>query len=101
MTKLDKMMMITAWGPGNKNSNRPPVNFMQLYFGQMKDDWGFWAGALPLKYNPSLDLHFYSDKLVDIPFVLFNNNSIQVLQDINLCNGHKLNWFLSVDNNVS
>ena len=92
---------ITAWGPGNKNSNRPPVNFMQLYFGQMKDDWGFWAGALPLKYNPSLDLHFYSDKLIDIPFVLLNNSSTTGFAGYKVINdGQKINWFLSVDNNV-
>jgi len=67
----------------------------------MKDDWGFWAGAFPLKYNPSLDLHFYSDKLVDIPFVLFNNSSTTGFAGYKSMYGYKLNWFLSVDNNVT
>ena len=101
MTTMGLDDEITAWGPGNQNSNRPPVNFMQLYFGSMKDDWGFWAGAFPLKYNPSLDLHFYSDKLVDIPFALFNNSSITGFAGYKSMYGHKLNWFLSVDNNVT
>ena len=59
--------------PGNVSSYRPTVSFMELYFGNMKEDWGFWAGAFPLKYNSSLDLHFYSDKLVDMPFILFGH----------------------------
>jgi hypothetical protein len=101
MTTMGVDEDITAWGPGNQNSNRPPVNFMQLYFGSMKDDWGFWAGAFPLKYNPSLDLHFYSDKLVDIPFVLFNNSSTTGFAGYKSMYEHKLNWFLSVDNNVT
>jgi len=86
--------------PGNINSYRPTVSFMELYFGSMKDDWGFWAGAFPLKYNPSLDLHFYSDKLVDIPFVILNNGSTLGFAGYKALMGHKLNWFLSVDNNV-
>ena len=86
--------------PGNINSYRSTVSFMELYFGSMKDDWGFWAGAFPLKYNPSLDLHFYSDKLVDIPFVLLNNGSTLGFAGYKALMGHKLNWFLSVGNNV-
>ena len=31
MTTMGVDEDITAWGPGNQNSNRPPVNFMQLY----------------------------------------------------------------------
>jgi len=87
-------------GPGNLNSYRPVANFMQLYFGNIKEDWGFWAGAFPLSYNSALDLHFYSDKLIDMPFVLFNNSSITGFSGYRLLMGQKLNWFLSVDNNV-
>ena len=79
---------------------KPTMSFMELYFGQMKDDWGFWAGIFPLKYNPSLDLHFYDDKLVDIPFVLLSNGSIGGFAGYKTVMGHKLNWFLSVDSNV-
>ena len=87
-------------GPGNLNSYRPTANFMQLYFGKINDEWGFWAGAFPLSYNSSLDLHFYSDKLVDMPFVLFNNSSTLGFSGYRTLMGYKLNWFLSVDNNV-
>ena len=87
-------------GPGNLNSYRPTANFMQLYFGKTNDEWGFWAGAFPLSYNSSLDLHFYSDKLVDMPFVLFNNSSTLGFSGYRTLMGYKLNWFLSVDNNV-
>tara|TARA_B100000945_G_scaffold112879_1_gene89406 strand:+ start:51 stop:1088 length:1038 start_codon:yes stop_codon:yes gene_type:complete len=79
---------------------KPTISFMELYFGQMKDDWGFWAGIFPLKYNPSLDLHFYDNKLVDIPFVLLSNGAIGGFAGYKTLMGHKLNWFLSVDSNV-
>jgi len=79
---------------------KPTMSFMELYFGQMKDDWGFWAGIFPLQYNPSLDLHFYDDKLVDIPFALLSNGSIGGFAGYKTVMGHKLNWFLSVDSNV-
>ena len=79
---------------------KPTMSFMELYFGQMKNDWGFWAGIFPLKYNPSLDLHFYDDKLVDIPFVLLSNGAIGGFAGYKTVMGHKLNWFLSVDSNV-
>tara|TARA_B100002051_G_scaffold226103_1_gene221685 strand:+ start:39 stop:1079 length:1041 start_codon:yes stop_codon:yes gene_type:complete len=86
--------------PGNINSYRPTVSFMELYFGNKKEDWGFWAGAFPLKYNSSLDLHFYSDVLVDIPFVLLNNSSTLGFAGYKVFVGTKINWFVSVDNNV-
>lgn len=86
--------------PGILTSYRPSVSFMELYFGQMKENWGFWAGAFPLKYNPSLDLHFYDDKLVDIPFALFSNSSTLGFAGYKVISGYKFNWFLSVDNNV-
>ena len=45
-------------------------------------------------------MHFYSDKLVDIPFVILNNGSTLGFAGYKALMGHKLNWFLSVDNNV-
>ena len=79
----------------------PSISFMELYFGYMDEKCGFWAGAFPLKNNPGLDLHFYSDKLVDIPFILFNNGSITGFSGYRVLMGQKINWFLSVDNNVT
>ena len=81
-------------------SFNPSLSFMELYFGNMKDDWGFWAGAFPLQYSAALDLHFYSDKLVEIPFILFSNGSVGGFAGYRTIVGHKLNWFLSVDDDV-
>lgn len=86
--------------PGILTSFRPTVSFMELYFGNMSEDWGFWAGAFPLKYNSALDIHFYSDKLVDIPFANFNNGSTLGFAGYKTLMDYKINWFLSVDNNV-
>ncbi len=86
-------------GPGIPNSHRPMVSFLELYYGYAKEDCGFWVGAFPLKYTPALDLHFYSDKLVDIPFVLYNNSSINGLAGYQVIKDKKINWFLSVDLN--
>ena len=79
----------------------PSVSFMELYFGYKNEKCGFWAGAFPLKYNPGLDLHFYADKLVDIPFVLFSNGSVGGFAGYHTILNHQLNWFLSVDSNVT
>lgn len=87
-------------GPGITNSNRPELHFLNLYFGYMKDACGFWAGAFPLKGNSALDLHFYSDKPVDIPWTIQNNNSITGFSGYQKIKNYKLNWFLSIDNNV-
>ena len=86
-------------GPGIPNSHRPMVSFLELYYGYAKEDCGFWVGAFPLKYTPALDLHFYSDKLVDIPFVLYNNSSINGFAGYQVIKDKKVNWFLSVDLN--
>ena len=86
-------------GPGNSNSHRPTLSFLELYYGYAKEDCGFWVGAFPLKYTPALDLHFYSDKLVDIPFVLYNNSSINGFAGYQVIKDKKINWFLSVDLN--
>ena len=88
-------------GPGNSNSHRPTLSFLELYYGYAKEDCGFWVGAFPLKYTPALDLHFYSDKLVDIPFVLYNNSSINGFAGYQMINDKKVNWFLSVDLNLT
>jgi len=92
---------ITSNG-GNFNSFKPDVNFLELYYGYTKENSGLWVGTFPLKYTPALDLHFYSeDKLVDIPFVLYNNSSINGFAGYQMINDKKVNWFLSVDLNLT
>ncbi|MDB3868559.1 hypothetical protein N9263_00690 [Candidatus Marinimicrobia bacterium] len=80
-------------------TNKPELSFMEIYFGYQDEDCGYWAGLLPLKSNPSLDIHFYYDKLVDIPFVLNSNSSIAGIAGFSTIFNNKLNWFLSMDEN--
>ena len=77
----------------------PELSFLELYYGYAKENSGLWVGTFPLKYTPALDLHFYSDKLVDIPFVLYNNSLINGLAGYQVIKNKKVNWFLSVDEN--
>ena len=78
---------------------KPELSFMEIYFGYQDKDCGYWAGLLPLKSNPALDIHFYSDDLVDIPFVLKSNSTIAGLSGFSTISNHKLNWFLSMELN--
>ena len=82
-------------GMSNPNSFRPQVSFLNLYYGIKKENFGFWGGAFPIKYNPSLDLHFYPNKVVDIPWLLWNNGSTTGFAGYI----YKLNWFISLDEN--
>ncbi|OUW60998.1 MAG: hypothetical protein CBD58_03865 [bacterium TMED198] len=91
--------------PGITSSYRPSASFSEAYFGYADDSCGFWSGAFPLKYNSSLDLHFYSgayglDNLVDIPFAVFSNSSVTGFAGYNTVLSQKFNWFLSVDKNL-
>ncbi len=101
MTKMGSITSGPSDGPGNLNSNRPNLSFLELYYGYMQEDKGLWVGAFPLKYTPAYDLHFYSDKLVDIPFVLFNHSSVTGMAGYKIVGDYKLNWFLSLDENVT
>ena len=87
-------------GPGNINSSRPSVFFTELYFGYSNEKCGLWVGAFPIKHTPSLDLHFYYDKLVDIPFATYNYSSTIGLAGYKTLFNQKINWFLSVDENI-
>lgn len=86
-------------GPGNYNSYRPQVNFLELYYGFYTEKFGIWAGAFPLKYNPALDIHYYPWQMVDIPWARYNNNTITGFAGYNYLLKYKINWILSVDKN--
>ena len=81
--------------PGKQHSIRPQISFLNLYFGIKKENFGLWGGLIPLEHNPSLDIHYYSDLIIDIPWSRLNNNSIAGFSGYI----YKLNWFLSVDQN--
>ena len=81
--------------PGSFNSSRPKLSFLNLYYGLKREKFGIWGGAFSLKSSPSLDIHFYPDKMVDIPWALFNNESTTGFAGyIGL-----VNWFISIDGN--
>ena len=82
-------------GPGYAISSRPELSFLNLYYGFKKENFGFWGGAMPLKYNSSLDIHFYPDKMVDIPWILWNNGSMTGFSGYI----YNFNWFLSINEN--
>ena len=88
-------------GPGIESSYRPLVSFMELNFGYKAESCGYWAGIFPLKSNPSLDIHFYPNKLVDIPFALYSNGAIMGMGGYKTFFSNKVNWFMSVDKNVT
>lgn len=94
MTKMSPGSI--AYPDYSPSPTRPSVSFLELYYGYAKEDSGFWAGALPLKYSPALDLHFYADTIVDIPWILYNS-TITGFSGYQTIKGNKLNWFLSVD----
>ena len=84
--------------PGHLNSSRPQVDFLQLYFGYKKENSGFLGGAFPLKSNPALDIHFYPNKIVDIPFSSLNNGALTGFAGYRKISNYNFDWFLSVDN---
>lgn len=57
------------------NAGRGSVDFVFLYLGMKRDKWGFEVGAIPLYSldNPLLDIHFYPELMVDIPFYIYSN----------------------------
>jgi hypothetical protein len=85
------------------SAGRGSLSFMELYFGLKRDNFGFAMGVLPLSgfKNPGLDLHFYPSKVVDIPWLIYNNNAYHGFSAYYKVGPGKLNALLSVDNNVT
>ena len=81
---------------------RTTVDFMELYFGHNGEKCGFSAGIIPMKSigNPTLDLHFYPQDVVDIPFYILNNDATHGFNFYKNIFGGKLDAFLTVDENV-
>ena len=85
---------------GDNNSVRPFIAFTKLYFGYQGDKRGFWAGIVPIGNSSAFDLHFYPENLVDIPWTILNNNCTTGIAGYENFSDYKLDWFLSVDQNV-
>ncbi len=81
-------------------AGRGSVDFMELYFGHNGDTFGWSAGIIPVAHNPMLDIHFYPTRMVDIPWLIFNNGAAHGF-DLNYkIAGNKLDVKILVDNNV-
>ncbi len=83
------------------SSGRGAVSFMELYYGLKRANYGFQMGILPLSgySNPSLDLHFYPTKVVDIPWLIWNNNALHGFSGYYKAGPGTLKAWVSVDNN--
>ena len=85
-----------------ETAGRASVDFMYLYFGRKTNLWGFDAGIIPFNgmKKPQLDLHFYPNKMVDIPYTIFNNNGTHGFCGFYKLGQGKLNALISVDDNL-
>ena len=57
------------------SAGRSPLSFMEVYFGQQNQTFGWSAGIIPVPHNPLYDMHFYPGKMANIPWLLYNNAS--------------------------
>ncbi len=82
-------------------ASRGPVDFMQIYFGRKTKEFGFWGGLFPLNSlaNPLLDLHYYSDIMIDVPFLLYSNMGAHGFAGYVAVGKSKLDLALLVDDN--
>jgi hypothetical protein len=82
-------------------SIKSAVYFNQLYFGRSTENWSFAGGLIYLngQANPMLDLHFYADKMVDIPYSLNSNNSAFGFTNTVKVGPGKLTAIIMADNN--
>ena len=85
---------------GGNNSARPFIAFAELYFGYKGAKRGVWAGVVPLGNSSVFDLHFYPEDLVDIPWTTLNNNCTTGIAGYENFSDYKLDWFLSIDQNI-
>ena len=100
MTKMGADPDVLYNLPGDMNSTRPFISFTELYFGYKDSKRGAWAGIVPLGNSAIFDLHFYPENLVDIPWSTFNNNCTTGIAGYENFSDYKLDWFLSVDQNI-
>ncbi len=80
---------------------RPGVHFMEMYFGRNTDNYGFIGGIIPINAvaNPIYDLHYYPERMVDIPFAIFSANGALGFDAYYKLGGGKLGVRALVDNN--
>lgn len=92
----------TPSGSSVAGAGRGSVDFMLIYFGRKTEKFGYWGGLIPIDgiNNPLYDVHYYSNKMVDVPFFIFSNNGAHGFSGyVGLNNGTKINASIIVDNN--
>ena len=56
---------------------KPSVAFTQMFLGYKSEMWGFMGGQIPMNgiTNPMLDVHYYPNKMIDIPWTIYGLGS--------------------------
>lgn len=83
-------------------ATRGSVDFMLVCFGRKTKRFGYMGGLMPVDgiKNPMFDLHYYSDKMIDLPYYIFSNNGAYGFSGyIGFENGGKFNVSIYVDDN--
>ena len=82
-----------------ENSYRATVDWMEVYFGHSGEKAGFQMGVIPIPHNVMLDIHFYPNMPIDLPWLIWNNSSTGGFSVYHNVFGEKLNTYLTVDKN--
>ena len=80
-------------------AGRSSVDFMELYFGHTGEQFSWSAGLIPVEGNPLKDIHFYPTLMVDLPYLIFNNNAAHGFNFNYKLAGQNLDLKVLVDNN--
>ncbi len=93
----------TVGSQGTGLVDRPAVSLMEISMNKNAGNWGFSAGNLPLNgvANHIVDLHYYPTSPVDIPWAILHVQSIQGFSGFVNAGPGKLNWALSIDENLN
>lgn len=85
-----------------EGTRRPSISFLRLYYGKQTEDWGVIGGIIPVSgfTNPFYDVHFYADKMVDVPYFIYSFDAAFGFNGYVKLGTGKLNLTLLADNNV-
>ena len=72
---------------------------MELYFGYKGEKYGWHTGLIPIAGTPLKDMHFYPTLMVDLPYLIFNNNAAHGFSFNYKLAGQKLDLKVLVDDN--
>ncbi len=71
------LAMGSSLGGDRDVTAKPSVAFTQMYLGYKSETWGFMGGQIPMNglANPMLDVHYYPNKMIDIPWTIYGLGS--------------------------